>query len=183
MGRTGNRHLNPTKVIELIPDAAAVDNLRSFKFLNSDKVISNLKSELPAYLAATDGTSSTVDLLVWCKRHSETLPHWTSACKTVCAHISTFSTWCYNMLILCYFKRDDRSTAGGSSIFYRNQGALSQGACNLQQYKLPTLKLGRLQGHQTGSQSATIATLQVRGQILLPLHITLSHARTSTLLQ
>ena len=77
------RLFNPTKVIELIPDAAAVDNLRSFKFLNSDEVIGNLKSELPAYLAAADGTSSTVDLLVWWERHSETLLHWASACKTV----------------------------------------------------------------------------------------------------
>ena len=32
-------------MIELIPDAAAVDNLCNFKFLNRDEVISNFKSE------------------------------------------------------------------------------------------------------------------------------------------
>ena len=37
-------------------DATAVDSLRSFKFQNNDEVIyiSNLKSELPTYLASAD---------------------------------------------------------------------------------------------------------------------------------
>ena len=76
------RLFNPTKVIELIPDAAAAaaaGNLHNFKFLTSDEVIS-IKSELPAYLDVTDSVSLTV---AWWERHSEALPHQAKECKTV----------------------------------------------------------------------------------------------------
>ena len=69
------RMFDPRKLIHLKPDAAAVDTLRSFKFLDSDEIIRNLKSDVPTYLAA-DGVALTVDPLVWWERHAELLPHW-----------------------------------------------------------------------------------------------------------
>ena len=60
-----SRMFDRRKVIHLKPDAVAVDTLRSFKFLNSDEIIRNLKSEVPTYLAAADGVALTVDPLVW----------------------------------------------------------------------------------------------------------------------
>ena len=77
------RLFDPTKVSDMKPDAAAVDTLRSFKFLDSDEIIKNLKSEVSTYLAAADGVALTVDPLEWWERHFETLPHWATACKKV----------------------------------------------------------------------------------------------------
>ena len=41
----------PQKVVELKPDATAVDSLKAFPFLNMASILANLKSELPSYLA------------------------------------------------------------------------------------------------------------------------------------
>ena len=77
------RLFDPTKVSDIKPDAAAINTLRSFKFLDSDEIIKNLKFELPTYLAAADGVALTVDPLDWWERHFEALPHWATACKKV----------------------------------------------------------------------------------------------------
>lgn len=77
------RLFDPGKLSDLKPNAAAVDTLRSFKFLDSDEVIENLKTELPTYLAAADGVALSVDPLLWWERHAATLPHWAAACRKV----------------------------------------------------------------------------------------------------
>lgn len=77
------RLFDPTKVSDMKPDAAAINTLRSFKFLDSDEIIKNLKFELPTYIAAADGVALTVDPLDWWERHFEALPHWATACKKV----------------------------------------------------------------------------------------------------
>lgn len=48
------RLLNPHKVIEMLPTASDVDQLSAFPFLTS-MVLSNLKAELPTYVAKADG--------------------------------------------------------------------------------------------------------------------------------
>ena len=54
-----------------------------FPFLNDDGIISGLKAELPAYLAATeDVVINTEDRKVeWWHNHKDQLPHWASAVK------------------------------------------------------------------------------------------------------
>jgi len=61
---------DPTKVIHLKPDAAAIDALWSFEFLDSDEIIRNLKSEVPSYLAVADDVALTFDPLVWWEWHA-----------------------------------------------------------------------------------------------------------------
>ena len=56
------------------PNAAAVDTLWTFKFLDSDEIIKSLKSEVPTYLAPADGVALTVDPLVWWERQAELIP-------------------------------------------------------------------------------------------------------------
>ena len=59
------RFFLPQKVAELKPDAAAVDSLQAFPFLNKASVLGNLKSELPSYLAKAVDTSVDIDPLDW----------------------------------------------------------------------------------------------------------------------
>ena len=77
------RLFNPIKVIDLKPDATAVDSLQSFPFIRNDPgpVINNLKSELSTYLATVDGVSSNVKPLEWWERNEDKLPHWSKVCK------------------------------------------------------------------------------------------------------
>lgn len=63
--------------------SAAVDTLQSFKFLDNDEVVDNLKLKLPAYLAAPDNVAMTVDPLVWWEQHTDVLTHGAMACKKV----------------------------------------------------------------------------------------------------
>ena len=64
----------PQKVVELKPDVAAVDSLQASPF-------TNLKSELPSYLAKASDIDAELDPLVWWKAHSVDLrvPHWSTA--------------------------------------------------------------------------------------------------------
>ena len=48
----------PHKVVQIQPDAFALDCLKAFPFLNSDNIMKGLKAELPAYLAHAVGVSS-----------------------------------------------------------------------------------------------------------------------------
>ena len=41
-----------------------------------------LKSELPWYIAKSDGVSTEFDKLAWWKIHQHELPNWSKACKT-----------------------------------------------------------------------------------------------------
>ena len=44
----------PSKINDLNPNAAAVEPLRAFKFLDNDRIMNELKSELPTYLAIAE---------------------------------------------------------------------------------------------------------------------------------
>ena len=68
----------PQKVVELKPDAAAVDSLQAFPFLNTASILANLKSELPSYLVKAADIDAEIDPLVWWKAHSADLPHWST---------------------------------------------------------------------------------------------------------
>lgn len=73
------RFFLPQKVVELKPDAAAVDLLRAFPFLDKPSLLTGLKSELPAYLAKAADIDPETDPLIWWKAHKVDLPCWSSA--------------------------------------------------------------------------------------------------------
>ena len=50
-------------------------------FLDDSTVLSNLKVELPSYLAKAFQVNSDFDILEWWKLHEAELPHWSSAVK------------------------------------------------------------------------------------------------------
>ena len=72
----------PQKVVELKPDAAAVDSLQAFPFFKAS-VLGDLKSELPNYLAKAADVHIDLDPLDWWKNHSADLPHWSAAAANV----------------------------------------------------------------------------------------------------
>ena len=72
----------PQKVIELKPDAAAVDSLQAFPFFK-ESVLADLKSELPSYLAKAADIDSGFDPLEWWKTYNVDLPHWSAAAADV----------------------------------------------------------------------------------------------------
>ena len=67
----------------LKPDRSTVETLRTFKFLDCDEVVKDLKSELPTYLALAEDLSDEIDLLKWWERNEVKLPFWSNACKKV----------------------------------------------------------------------------------------------------
>ena len=67
----------------LKPTAADIDTLKSLPFCNSEAALSDLKSELPRYLAAAEGMSSRANIVDWWKSHEDDLPHWAQSCKLV----------------------------------------------------------------------------------------------------
>ena len=67
------------KVNEMKPDKTAVDSLFNLPFLRDLLTISNLKTELPSYLAKAMEISANFDILEWWRHHSDTLPHWSSS--------------------------------------------------------------------------------------------------------
>ena len=66
------------------PDAASVDQLMSFPFVTSEKIV-NLKSELPKYLAKCEDVDETYDVLQWWKSQELLLPHWAAIAKSILA--------------------------------------------------------------------------------------------------
>ena len=60
------RLCNPCKLHQLSPDASSVDQLGSFSFVTSQE-ISDLKAELPAYLAKCEDSNESCDKLQWRK--------------------------------------------------------------------------------------------------------------------
>ena len=76
------RYFSPVTTSELKPTTSNLDILQSLSFLTSAD-ITNLKAELPLYLAATEELSPTVDPTKWWERHREDLPHWASAFRKV----------------------------------------------------------------------------------------------------
>ena len=73
----------PAKITDHKPDSTTVETLRSFKFLDKDEVVQNLKSELPAYLALAEDLSDEIDPLKWWEKNEGVLPFWSNACKKV----------------------------------------------------------------------------------------------------
>ncbi len=76
------RFFTPSKVHEIRPSALDLDALLCFPFLRSS--LSDLKSELPAYLAASEDVSPDFCPLEFWRRHKDSLPSWASAvCKVI----------------------------------------------------------------------------------------------------
>ena len=75
------RLLNPHKVIEMLPTASDVDQLSAFSFLTS-MVLSNLKAELPTYVAKADGVDPNLPLRWW-KNNCDFLPHWSALARQI----------------------------------------------------------------------------------------------------
>ena len=75
----------PVQVQALRPDAAAVDNLPVFPFLNDNHTIQHLQQELPAYLAAATGCRKLTDeeKVEWWPSREEDLLCWTAAVKKI----------------------------------------------------------------------------------------------------
>ena len=77
------RFFSTHKISLLCPSAADIDTLSSFPFLKSERLLSSLKSELPAYIAKGDGVDSEIDCLKWWSECQTTLPNWAAAAKKV----------------------------------------------------------------------------------------------------
>ena len=65
------------------PNAAAVDDLAVFPFLNNQTILNDLKVELPLYLAKAADTHSSINALEWWKMNMNYLPKWVSALQKV----------------------------------------------------------------------------------------------------
>jgi len=65
----------------LNPDASMVDLLKSL--VTADE-ITNLKAELPAYLAKAENLDDTIDKLSWWKTQEHSLPTWCAVVKKSC---------------------------------------------------------------------------------------------------
>ena len=76
------RLFNPHRVRDLNPDSTALDSMSAFPFLNSTD-ISNLKVELPQYLARAEDITSSLCPLVWWSRNAPDLPNWAGVCRKV----------------------------------------------------------------------------------------------------
>lgn len=72
------RSFNPLNVQEMKPDASSIDELSIMPFLSAD-LISNLKIELPCYLAKATDLFAEIDVLEWWKNHALELPNWALA--------------------------------------------------------------------------------------------------------
>lgn len=68
---------SPAKLQEMQPSCADVDSLPAFPFLSGS--LDALKSELPAYLAASEDIDASYDPLEFWKRHRSSLPGWAAA--------------------------------------------------------------------------------------------------------
>ena len=76
------RLLNPQKVAEMLPTASDVDKLSSFPFVTST-ILSNLKAELPSYVAKADGVNPNFCCLRWWKNNCTSLPHWSALARQI----------------------------------------------------------------------------------------------------
>ena len=63
-------------------DTSTVDELSALPSLNNPTVLANLKSELPAYVAAVEDIDKDIDVLQWWRKHEKDLPHWLMALNT-----------------------------------------------------------------------------------------------------
>ena len=77
------RLFNPHRVVDLQPDLNAIDSVAAFPFLNSSDILSNLRAELPQYLARATDISQQTESVDWWQRNSPDLPHWSNAARQV----------------------------------------------------------------------------------------------------
>ena len=79
------RYMCPVSVQWLKPTQQSVEALRIFPFLDDDGIINDLKTKLPAYLAATEDLVINTEKrkVQWWHNHKDQLPHWISAVKKV----------------------------------------------------------------------------------------------------
>lgn len=73
------RLFSPYKVNDIQPSAIDVDSLSSIPSYNKPSVLTELKEELPTYLAKAADVSFTVDALEWWRRNKDFLPAWSKA--------------------------------------------------------------------------------------------------------
>ncbi|KAK3734546.1 hypothetical protein QZH41_010390, partial [Actinostola sp. cb2023] len=80
-GKKSVRGTNDPKVQQLRPNAASVEELRNFSFLDDNATIAGLVAELPRYLAVADGTNvaDEEEKVQWWGRQERTLPNWSAA--------------------------------------------------------------------------------------------------------
>ena len=105
-------HSSPHKVQEVRPSASSVDSLTVFPFCDH-LTLSDLKAELPAYLARSMDIASTVCPLQWWKTNASELPHWSTAAQKVLLlqPSSVASDRVFSLLNNLFSKRQDRSLA------------------------------------------------------------------------
>jgi hypothetical protein len=77
------RLFSPQKANFMQPNAAAIDDLAVFPFLNNQGIVDDLKAELPLYLAKAADIDSSIDALDWWKMNMNYLPKWVSALQKV----------------------------------------------------------------------------------------------------
>ena len=72
----------PQRIVEMRPDANAIDSLVAFPFFYNPQTLSHLKEELPDYFAKAQDVSVEMTPLEWWSRQ-ESLPHWLAAVRKV----------------------------------------------------------------------------------------------------
>ena len=68
---TAARLFVPQKVIEMQPDANAIDDVAVFPFLNDPALLSQLKAEFPEYLVKAEDVSAYITPLEWWDRQEQ----------------------------------------------------------------------------------------------------------------
>ena len=72
------RYFVPSKLNELKPTATDIESLKLFPFFDAS-FISQLKAELPAYVAAAEDVSPGFEMLSWWRHHQNEIPTWAKA--------------------------------------------------------------------------------------------------------
>ena len=77
------RLFSPHKMQVMQPTAISVDSLTIFPFLNQQETLSDLKEELPTYLAKCSDVGSSVTAMEWWRVNAQSLPKWSAAARQV----------------------------------------------------------------------------------------------------
>ena len=102
------RLFDPHRIVDLQPDANAVDSVTAFPFLNSSEILGNLKAELPQYLARATDISQQTESVDWWKRNTPDLPHWSNAARQVLL-VQPSSATVFSLLNSSFSDRQDSS--------------------------------------------------------------------------
>ena len=73
----------PQKIIEMRPDANAIDALAAFPFLSDPTTLNHLKTELPDYLTKAEDVSINMAPFEWWGRQAHNLPNWSAAVRKI----------------------------------------------------------------------------------------------------